>query len=71
VCYEELCAQPGRALETIADRIDVNHRDAFLAQASRLRLAKPGPVDQNGTEAHLVDRCKEVYAELRSRALLT
>jgi len=68
VCYEELCAKPDQALQTIADLIGVKDRDPFLGQASRIRLSEPHRIDEGRIEPHLVNRSKEVYIELRSRA---
>jgi hypothetical protein len=68
VCYEDLCAKPDQTLQRIADLIEVKDRDSFLGQACRIGVSKPDRGEEDPIEPQLVNRSREVYAELQSRA---
>jgi hypothetical protein len=68
--YEALCSAPSTGLARIAEALEINARADFVAQASRLRLMKPHPVDTDAVDPTILQQATVLHGELKKAALV-
>ena len=62
--YRQLTERPAEALERIAAAVDVGDDSVLTDQVEELRLPRDHNVDLAGIDAALLDRARQVFAEL-------
>jgi hypothetical protein len=68
--YEALCEQPAQGLARLADVIEIQERNAFLKQESRISAAKRDSVAVNAMEPAVLYQAETLYTELKEVSLI-
>jgi len=69
ISYEDLCADPGRGLQVVADVIGSRDPDELLSAAAGIRSPRPRDVDTRAVPESLLREADRVYASLKAAAL--
>jgi hypothetical protein len=64
VNYDALCADPRSGLEPIAQFIQVENKNAFLAQAARIHAPSSHEIDGTLLDDTMVEGAKALHAQL-------
>lgn len=68
--YDRLCEKPGPALEALADVISTKDRSKFAHNVSRLKPAKPHPVEVRAVDPARIAGAEAVHEQLLLRSIL-
>ena len=69
VFYETLCEKPKQVLERLVSFLEIEAKDKFIKQYSRISLAKPHPVDNSEVDGELSDKAYALYEEMQTASL--
>jgi hypothetical protein len=68
--YDALCEKPVRALNRLADVIEIRERGAFVGERSRIIPAKPHAIDDSYIEPKILRQANDISAELRDISII-
>ncbi len=68
--YDAFCADPRLGLERVANFIDVENKDAFLAQAERIHAPSSHEIDGALLDETLVEEAKALYSRLAAFSIV-
>jgi Sulfotransferase family len=69
LCFEDMCAEPVRALGRLAQVLGLQNEAKLAGQASRFRMPRKHSVDVDDASAPLVERAEELYQSLRQKSM--
>ncbi len=71
VDYDALCADPRSGLERVAHFIRVANKDAFLAQAARIRAPSSHEIDGALPDDAMVEEAKALHSHLAALSIVS
>lgn len=68
--YDELCCDPQKGLGRISEVLDINDRNTFLNQATKIRAPKSHNVDAEEIPQSISDEANKIYFKLKENSLI-
>jgi hypothetical protein len=68
--FDAFCADPQTGLERVADFLEIEHKNAFLAQAERIHALSSHKIDGAVLDETVVDEAKALHSRLAALSIV-